>query len=160
MVLICGLVVALSAHAVQTTESTGRVAGRVTVEGTNAAVAGVRIVLFPAGRLMRPPERPRPMGPMGPPPQAITDQDGRFVFDRIFAGTYTVDAQKTGFVSLNQPDQRHTVDVVAGRAVALDLQLQKGAVVSGRVLDPSGELGHVLERVACGPAPRVDRHCN
>jgi protocatechuate 3,4-dioxygenase beta subunit len=76
---------------------------------------------------------------MGPPPQAITDQDGRFVFDRIFAGTYTVDAQKTGFVSLNQPDQRHTVDVVAGRAVALDLQLQKGAVVSGRVLDASGE---------------------
>src|SRR5882762_3373173 len=126
MIVICGLLIALSsAQAQQTSESTGRIAGRVTVEGTNAAVAGVRIMLFPSGRLMRPPERPRPMGPMGPPPQAVTDQDGRFVFDRIFAGTYTVDAQKTGFVSFNQPDQRHTVDVVAGRAVALDLQLQK-----------------------------------
>ena len=140
MVLICGLIVALSsAQAPQTTESTGRIAGRVTVEGTDTAVTGVRIMLMPVGRLMRPPERPRPIGPMGPPPQAITDQDGRFAFERIFAGTYTVDAQKTGFVSFNQPGQRHTVDVVARRAVALDLQLQKGAVVSGRVLDPSGE---------------------
>src|ERR1700730_15858425 len=137
MILICGLVVALSAQAAQTTESTGRVAGRVTVEGTNTAVAGVRIMLFPSGRLMRPADPPRPIGPMGPPPQAVTDQDGRFVFDRIFAGTYTVDAQKIGFVPFNQPDQRHTVDVVAGRAVVLDLQLQKGAVVSGRVVDPS-----------------------
>jgi hypothetical protein len=97
MILICGLIVALSsARAPQTTESTGRLAGRVTVEGTDTAIAGVRIILFPSGRLMRPADS---MGPMGPPPQAVTDRDGRFVFDRIFAGTYNVDVQKTGFVT-------------------------------------------------------------
>jgi len=137
VIVIFGLIVALSSQTPQTAESTGRIAGRVTVEGTNTAVAGVRIILIPAGPLMRP---PRPAGqPLRPPPQAVTDQDGRFVFDRIFAGTYIVSAEKTGFVPFNQPDQRHTVEVVAGRATALDLQLQRGAVVSGRVLDPSGE---------------------
>jgi protocatechuate 3,4-dioxygenase beta subunit len=140
MLVICGLIVAVSAvQAAPTSESAGRVNGRVTIEGTNTAVPGVRIMLFPAGRLMRPADRPRPAGPMGPPPQAVTDQDGRFVFDRIFAGTYTVNADKTGFVPFNQPDQPHTVEVVSGRATALDIQLQKGAVVSGRVIDPSGE---------------------
>ena len=134
MLVICGLIIAFaSAHAAQTSESTGRVAGRVTAEGTNAAVAGARISLFPSGRPTR------PIRPMGMPPQAITDQDGRFVFERILPGSYRVDAQKTGFAPLNQPDRPHTVDIVAGRDVVLDLQLQKGAVLSGRVVDPRGE---------------------
>lgn len=133
MLLICGLILAVSStRPSQTADSTGRIAGRVTVEGTNTALAGVHIMLFPSGR---------PMGPMGPPPQATTDQDGRFVLDRVVPGSYRVDAQKIGFVSLNQPGQNTavTVDVVAGRATTFDLRLQKGGVIAGRVLDPSGE---------------------
>ena len=136
MLLIYGLILAMSsAQASQTAESPGRIAGRVTVEGTNTAVAGVRIMLFPS--------RP-PIGtfrPMGPPPQTTTDQDGRFVLDRVAPGSYRIDAQKTGFVSLNQPGQNSSVtaDVVAGRVTTFDLKLQKGAVITGRVIDPSGE---------------------
>ena len=69
MLLICGLLLAMSStQASRPADSPGRIAGRVTVEGTNTAVAGVRVMLFPS----RPPIG-RPM--MGPPPQAITDQE-------------------------------------------------------------------------------------
>jgi hypothetical protein len=82
-----------------------------------------------------------PMGPMSMPPQTLTDQDGRFVFDKLAPGSYRVDAQKTGFAPLNEPGRAMTAatDVAAGRTVDLQLQLQKGAVIAGKVLDASGE---------------------
>jgi protocatechuate 3,4-dioxygenase beta subunit len=133
MVSIFALIlVLLSVQPPQPTESTGRIVGRVTVDGANTAIAGARITLLPAGRQS---------GPMGAAPQALTDQDGRFMFDRVAPGTYGVDVQKTGFVSPNQPPHAPslTVDVVAGRATTLDLPLKKGGVITGRVLDPAGE---------------------
>ena len=96
----------------QAPATTGAVSGRVTVEGTSAPLAGVRIMLFPAGPLDRP---PRPAGQMiGPPPQTVTDQDGRFAFDRLWPATYRIDVQKTGFALLTQTNREGTIDVVAG----------------------------------------------
>jgi len=137
MSMVGALVVAVLFAQAPQAPTTGALSGRVTVEGTNAPLAGVRIMLFPAGRLDRP---PRAAGQMiGPPPQTVTDQDGRFRFDRLWPATYRIDVQKTGFAPLTLTNREGTIDVVAGRATELALRMQKGAVITGRVLDPSGE---------------------
>ena len=111
--------------------ATGGITGRVVADGTNAPIAGARVLVFPAGR---------PTGPMGPPPQAITDQDGRFAFGKLAPGEYRLDVQKTGFAPLNEPmTQPRTFTVAAGQPLSVDLRLQRGGVISGRVLDARGE---------------------
>jgi Carboxypeptidase regulatory-like domain len=132
MLTLVGLVVALSLSQAAPVATTGGIAGRVTVEGGNTPVAGARVMLFPMER---------PNGPMGIPPQAITDQDGGFGFDRLAPGEYRLDVQKTGFAPLSYPNVRPiTVQVVAGQtADGVRVQLKRGGVVSGKVLDPSGE---------------------
>ena len=115
---------------------TARLAGRVTVEGTNAPLADARVVLVLAPRRM--PERP--MFPFGPPPQAITDQDGRFAFPHLRPGEYRVELQRTGYAPLDDAGQGHTITLADGQAIDdLQLHMQKGAVIAGRILGPSGE---------------------
>jgi protocatechuate 3,4-dioxygenase beta subunit len=112
--------------------ATGGISGRVTADGTNAPVAGARVMIFPAGR--------PPAGPSGPPPQATTDQDGRFVFDRLAPGDYRLDVQKTGFAPLAVPmTPPRLFTVTAGQMATADLQLQRGAVIAGRVTDTTGQ---------------------
>ena len=73
MLELCSLLLALSVgQATPAAETGGRIAGRVTVDGTNAPLAGVRVMLLPTA--------PR-MGMMRMPPQATTDQDGRYACD-------------------------------------------------------------------------------
>ena len=98
--------------------------------GANTPVSGARVSLFPAGR---------PSGPIGPPPQAISDQDGRFVFDRVSPGTYRLDAQKSGFAphdeAITTRDDHGRRGPVDGRHAA-DAE---GAAITGKVIDPKGE---------------------
>jgi protocatechuate 3,4-dioxygenase beta subunit len=111
--------------------TTGGITGRIVADGTNAPIADARVLVFPAGR---------PTGPMGLPPQAITDQDGRFAFGKLAPGEYRLDVQKTGFAPLNEPmTQPRTFTVAAGQPLSVDLRLQRGGVISGRVLDARGE---------------------
>src|SRR5437868_1565346 len=92
MFIILILASALSlAQSASTTSSAGRVTGRVVVDGTNAPIAGARVTIFPSG--------PR-SGPFGPPPQALTDEQGRFVLAGLEPGEYHIDVQKTGFAPL------------------------------------------------------------
>jgi protocatechuate 3,4-dioxygenase beta subunit len=139
MHIVIGLFVALTlaqTPARQASAPTARLAGRVTVEGTNAPLADARVVLMPAPRQM--PQRP--MFPIGPPPQAITDQDGRFAFARLRPGEYRISAQRTGYAPLDDPDQGRTIELADGQAVDdLQIRMQKGAVIAGRILGPSGE---------------------
>jgi protocatechuate 3,4-dioxygenase beta subunit len=132
MLTLVGLLVALSLSQAAPVATTGGLAGRVTVEGGNTPIAGARVTLFPMGR---------PNGPMGMPPQAITDQEGRFAFDRLAPGEYRLDVQKTGFAPFSYPNVRPSpVQVVAGQTVdGVHVQLKRGGVISGKVLDPSGE---------------------
>jgi protocatechuate 3,4-dioxygenase beta subunit len=132
MQAIVGLFVAISLSQAVPAATTGRIAGRVTVEGTQMPIMGARIMLFPAGR---------PTGPVGMPPQTTTDQNGRFVFDMLAPGEYRLDVQKTGFAALGGPETRpSTIHVAAGQSVdGVSVQLQRGGVIAGKVLDPSGE---------------------
>jgi protocatechuate 3,4-dioxygenase beta subunit len=135
MLTLVGLVVALSLSQAGPVATTGGIAGRVTVEGGNTPVPGARVMLLPMGR---------PNGPMiGGPPQAITDQEGRFAFDRLAPGEYRFEVQKTGFAplfNLFAGGRPSTVQVVAGQTVdGVRVQLQRGGVIAGHVLDPSGE---------------------
>jgi hypothetical protein len=111
----------------------GRVSGRITAEGANTAIAGARVMLFPAA--------PRRMGAFTPPGEAITDQDGRFVVERLAAGEYNLNVQKTGYVSFpGTPGRPHTIQVAAGQAVdGVSVVLQKGGAIAGRLLDTAGE---------------------
>jgi protocatechuate 3,4-dioxygenase beta subunit len=109
--------------------STGRVSGRVTGDA-DAPVSGARVIVIPTAR---------PTGPMGMPPQALTDQDGRFVF-LLAPGEYRVDVQKTGYAPATDPmTGPRPLTVEAGQSVEVDFHIQKGAVIAGRVLDSSGE---------------------
>jgi hypothetical protein len=116
--------------------ATGRLSGQVVVAGTNAPVAGARVMVFPIGRPSMPPS-----GPITLPPQSTTDQNGRFVFNGLAAGQYRLDVQKTGFASLLDPTTRPQMYTVgAGQALdTITIVLQRGAVISGKVLDQNGE---------------------
>ena len=134
--MLAALLAALSFSQTPAPAATGRLSGRVTAEGTNAPVAGARVMVFPMMRAAMPPS-----GPMAIPPQAMTDQDGRFVFNSVAPGEYRIDVQKTGFASLMDPSTRpRTYTVAAGQALDnVSIVLQKGAVISGKVLDQKGE---------------------
>jgi carboxypeptidase family protein len=151
MVFLSSLVLAtLMVQATASAPATGSVAGRVTVDGSNTPVAGARVMLIPFG----PPTRPIVV-PVGPPPQATTDADGRFVFDRIRPGTYHVDVQKAGFAPLNDPRLRNEppLAVEAGQTATLDLRLAKGAVITGRIVDAAGEPMADVRVMAMRPPP-------
>ena len=134
--IIAALLAALSFSQTPAPAATGRLSGRVTVEGTNAPVAGARVMVLTIMRAAMPPS-----GPMPIPPQVMTDQDGRFVFNSVAPGEYRIDVQKTGFASLMDPSTRpRTYTVAAGQALDnVSIVLQKGAVISGKVLDQKGE---------------------
>jgi carboxypeptidase family protein len=131
---VLALIVAISlGQTVPAAQPAGaRLAGRVTVEGTNAPLADARIVLVPAGRVM--------IQPFGPPPQTTTDQDGRFAFAGLRPGEYRINVERTGYAPLDEPGRGRTVQLAEGQSIEdLQLQLQKGAVIAGRILAPSGE---------------------
>jgi hypothetical protein len=110
--------------------TTGQIAGRVTVEGTNTPVARARITLMPGSP---------PTGQMWMPPQTLTDRDGRFVFAGLAPGSYRIDVQKTGFAPPAVPGRAPATQVSAGQTTEIALTLLKGAVIAGRLLDESGE---------------------
>ena len=132
MMSTVGLLVALSLSQAAGPAAAGRISGRVTAEGANTPIAGARIMLFPAGR---------PTGPFGMPPQALTDQNGRFVFEQVAAGDYRLDVQKAGFAPVSNPTQSpRTITVAAGQSLNnVDFRLQRGGAITGRVLDANGE---------------------
>lgn len=74
-----------------------------------------------------------------------TDDDGRFVFDRLPAGTYTVSATKAGLVrsfhGSTRPGVGPGVPVAVGNGEKVDvtIRLLPGAVVTGVVTNPRGQ---------------------
>jgi Carboxypeptidase regulatory-like domain len=68
--------------------------------------------------------------------QAITDTNGRFVVQGLFAGRYQLQVQKSGFAPLTDPIVARTIDVAAGQSITgLELTLRNAAVIAGRIID-------------------------
>jgi Carboxypeptidase regulatory-like domain len=63
------------------------------------------------------------------------------VFDGLAPGEYRIEVQKTGFAPLSSPGTRPTtIQVAVGQAVDdVRIQLQRGGIITGKLLDPSGE---------------------
>jgi hypothetical protein len=78
------------------------------------------------------------------PRSTITGDDGRFAFDRIPAGRFSVSAAKDGYVGMSHGATRPGrpgagVQVADGQQVALAIRLPHGAVITGTVLDVDGQ---------------------
>lgn len=111
---------------------TSRITGVVTVAGAGVPARRTRIMLSGGGL-----RRSR---------TTTTDDDGRFVLGDLAAGRYTLSASRTGYVSVTYgqrqpgPGRPGTpIQLADGQAVTLALQIPRGAVISGTVLDEAGE---------------------
>jgi hypothetical protein len=102
-----------------------QVAGRVVDAISRAPVAGATVLLMPLIQLLSSP----------PPRGTITDADGNFIFHRLGPGRYRIDAQKPGVAW----STAQTIDVTASQSVTdVELALQPGAVIAGRIVDANG----------------------
>src|SRR5947207_2778425 len=130
-----------------------RVAGQVIDALSRGPLPGATVVLTPIG-----PGLPSATG--GYTPQAVTDANGQFVIQRLFSGRYRLQAQKPGFAPLTGRFEERTMDIAAGQSITgLELALQTGAVIAGRVVEASGRplsgLTVSALRQAAGPDGRT-----
>jgi len=63
----------------------------------------------------------------------MTDANGEFTLDSLPAGEQTFELNKEGFAAM-----RKTVEIAAGKEARLDVELDRGREVRGRVIDTSG----------------------
>lgn len=117
-------------------ERGGRVAGRVTAAGK--PVAGVAVQVM---------EGPAPQGMTIRLDRITTDADGSYAIDTIGAGEQTIVFTRSGF----RP-KRERVEIAAGKDVQLDIELDRGREIRGRVVDESGR--PVAEAEVRTDAPR------
>lgn len=114
---------------VTTPAGTAAVAGKVVAADTGRALRHARVVVSGGGR----------------PHAASTDEQGRYRVTGLLAGSYTINAAKSGFVDAAYGQRRPSgvgtpVDLTDGQqAVNIDIRLARGGVVTGRVLDEEGE---------------------
>lgn len=71
------------------------------------------------------------------PKRASSDGNGRFAFDNLPAGTYTVIATKSGYTSPRTPTRRVTVE--DDRPVDVSLQFDPIGAIAGEVWDEDGD---------------------
>jgi hypothetical protein len=75
---------------------------------------------------------------------AITDDAGRFVFNRLPAGSFSVTARKAAYLSTEHGSTKpgragSRIALAAGEKRAIALTIFKGAVIAGTLRDPSGQ---------------------
>ena len=139
MLFALPLVVVVAASAVGQSQP-GRVVGRVVDAQTGEPVRGVRLTLFPA---LAPPtgipatsplaaQRP----PQAPVPRPIeTNAVGVFEFEQVPNGRWRIRTQGTGYVAVFHDPP---FDVSGGRVELPEIRLDRGGVITGRLLDAKG----------------------
>lgn len=106
----------------------GAVAGRVTVEGR--PTPGVRVWLVP--------DADDPDSRRGLNAGAVTDAEGKYRLTGVPAGTYTLTV--SGAYVIRASGRAKTVTVREGQeSDGTDLTLERGGVITGRVLDADGQ---------------------
>jgi hypothetical protein len=113
-----------------TGSGTATISGVVEIAGTSERVKAAVVTLFSA------------RGPISL--NAITDGDGRFVFERLPIGTYGLSARRPSFVSIPYGASRPgraglPISLGDGQRLSdLRVQLARGSVITGMVRDESG----------------------
>ncbi len=111
--------------------ATGVIRGRVVAADTGEPLRRARLVLSAPA--------------LAKPRFATTDAQGRYEFTALPAGRYTLAASKTLYVPLQFGQQRafetgRPVELTDKQVLeAIDFQLPRGAVITGRIVDDTGE---------------------
>src|SRR2546428_853795 len=108
------------------------VSGTVLEAGTNTPVAGAQVTLISFALRPQPGRPPEPL-------VATTDQNGRYRFDALEPGRYRVSVQKAGFATMLGPGFTEATLKGGERKTDLNVTIQRGAAIVGRVLDEHGE---------------------
>lgn len=126
------------------------VSGVVREQGTGAPISGAQVTMMKE-RTGSPPSGM----PFERPPQTTTDASGRFAFRGVAPGRYRFSAQKAGFALPFGPGSIPSAVDVAGNVDTVDITLPRGGVLTGRVLDASGEPVANAMVSAMQPRPEV-----
>ena len=134
MSLLFALVLAALVHSPATPDR-ATLTGQVLEDGTGAPVAGAHVNVMQV-----PTERPAAGSTIfaSRPSTTTTDREGRYHVAGLEPGRYRINVQKPGFAQ-SLDAFAPPVDLGAGEQRSLDVTLQRGAVIVGRVLDESGE---------------------
>jgi hypothetical protein len=108
------------------------VSGTVFEAGSHAPVAGAQVTLMSFTFRPQPDRPPDPL-------VATTDQNGRYRFDALEPGRYRVSVQKAGFATMLGPGLPEVTLKAGERHTDLNVTIQRGAAIVGRVLDENGE---------------------
>ena len=109
---------------------TGRIRGRVVSGETGSPLRRAQV---------------RISGPEIGAKTALTDSEGRFEFRELPAGRFTVNATKSGFVTVQYGQTRpfesgKAIELTEGQVLEkTDLSMPRGSVISGRILDEFGD---------------------
>ncbi len=136
--MLTHLILTLALGQAAVAADSSHVTGRVIEQGTANGLSGCRVTL------MRVPQGPS-NGPMMPQQYvATTGDDGRFTFDALDAGRYTLRTEKAGFAeaSGNSSGMPGTLsfELTPGASmINVQMVMVRAAVITGRVVGPGGE---------------------
>lgn len=130
LLLVFALLTPLASAQTPKKEANATVSGIVTLNGTGVRNAVVSLQAQ---------NQPVPQQPL----RVKTDADGRFRFNEVVAGQYMINALTPGFYSASDFQYGfpgRTLNVGKGETVEnIELQLKRGAVITGRVSDENNE---------------------